>query len=283
MEDFIAGDINVLVCTTILESGIDIPNANTIIVENADRLGLAQLYQIRGRVGRADKQAYAYITYRRDKMLSEEADKRLKAIKEFTEFGSGFKIAMRDLEIRGAGSLLGEMQHGHMDQVGYDMYCKILDEVIKELKGIPVEEELDVQIDINISSYIPDEFIDNSSQKIEIYQNIALCKSEEDIQNVVDEIIDRYGHMPEEIENLLEITRIKNLCKEIGIVKVSQKRDGVIFYCEMSKFNSENITKILETYKNRVQFSPGKNSYITLKNIGNNIIKEVKEFLKICE
>ena len=283
MEEFIAGNINVLVCTTILESGIDIPNANTIIVENADRLGLAQLYQIRGRVGRADKQAYAYITYRRDKMLSEEADKRLKAIKEFTEFGSGFKIAMRDLEIRGAGSLLGEMQHGHMDQVGYDMYCKILDEVIKELKGLPVEEELDVQIDINISSYIPDEFIDNSSQKIEIYQNIALCKSEEDIQNVVDEIIDRYGHMPEEIENLLEITRIKNLCKKIGIVKVSQKRDGVIFYCEMSKFNNDNVTKILQTYKNRVQFSPGKNSYITLKNIGNNVIKEVKEFFKICE
>ena len=283
MEDFIVGDINVLVCTTILESGIDIPNANTIIVENADRLGLAQLYQIRGRVGRADKQAYAYITYRRDKMLSEEADKRLKAIKEFTEFGSGFKIAMRDLEIRGAGSLLGEMQHGHMDQVGYDMYCKILDEVIKELKGIPVEEELDVQIDINISSYIPDEFIEDSSQKIEIYQNIALCKSEEDIQNVVDEIIDRYGHMPEEIENLLEITRIKNLCKEIGIVKVSQKRDAVIFYCETNKFKSENVTKILQKYKNRVQFSPGKNSYITVKNIGNNIIKEIKEFLKICE
>ena len=283
MEDFIVGDINVLVCTTILESGIDIPNANTIIVENADRLGLAQLYQIRGRVGRADKQAYAYITYRRDKMLSEEADKRLKAIKEFTEFGSGFKIAMRDLEIRGAGSLLGEMQHGHMDQVGYDMYCKILDEVIKELKGIQVEEELDVQIDINISSYIPDEFIEDSSQKIEIYQNIALCKSEEDIQNVVDEIIDRYGHMPEEIENLLEITRIKNLCKEIGIVKVSQKRDAVIFYCETNKFKSENVTKILQKYKNRVQFSPGKNSYITVKNIGNNIVKEIKEFLKICE
>ncbi len=141
MLDFIKGEINVLVCTTILESGIDIPNANTIIVENADRLGLAQLYQIRGRVGRADKQAYAYITYKRDKIINEVADKRLKAIKEFTELGSGFKIAMRDLEIRGAGSLLGEMQHGHMDQVGYDTYCKLLDEVIKESKGIKVEED----------------------------------------------------------------------------------------------------------------------------------------------
>ena len=283
MEEFIEGKTNVLVCTTILESGIDIPNANTIIVENADRLGLAQLYQIRGRVGRADKQAYAYITYRRDKMLSEEADKRLKAIKEFTEFGSGFKIAMRDLEIRGAGSLLGEMQHGHMDQIGYDMYCKILDEVVKEMKGIKVEEELDVQIDINVSSYIPDEFIDNSSQKIEIYQNIALCKSEIDIQNVVDEIIDRYGRMPEEIENLLEITRIKNLCREKGISKISQKKDGIIFYIEVSRFDNENIEILLNKYKNRIQFSPGKTSYITLKNIGTDIISVIKEFLKNCK
>ena len=283
MEEFIEGKTNVLVCTTILESGIDIPNANTIIVENADRLGLAQLYQIRGRVGRADKQAYAYITYRRDKMLSEEADKRLKAIKEFTEFGSGFKIAMRDLEIRGAGSLLGEMQHGHMDQIGYDMYCKILDEVVKEMKGIKVEEELDVQIDINVSSYIPDEFIDNSSQKIEIYQNIALCKSETDIQNVVDEIIDRYGRMPEEIENLLEITRIKNLCREKGISKISQKKDGIIFYIEVSRFDNENIEILLNKYKNRIQFSPGKTSYITLKNIGTDIISVIKEFLKNCK
>ena len=282
MEEFIRGETNVLVCTTILESGIDIPNANTIIVENADRLGLAQLYQIRGRVGRSDRQAYAYITYKRDKMLSEEADKRLKAIKEFTEFGSGFKIAMRDLEIRGAGSLLGEMQHGHLDQVGYDMYCKILDEVVKEMKGIEVEEEIDVQIDINVSSYIPDEFIDNSNQKIEIYQNIALCKNEEDIQNVVDEIIDRYGRIPEEIENLLEITRIKNLCRQKGIVKIAQKLNSVVFYFDMDKFNGDNVQALLEKYKNRMQFSPGKNNYITLKNVQNDIIKEIKDFLEIC-
>ena len=149
MKDFVDQKSNVLVCTTILESGIDIPNANTIIVENADRLGLAQLYQIRGRVGRSDKQAYAYITYRRDKTLSEVADKRLKAIKEFTEFGSGFKIAMRDLEIRGAGSLLGEVQHGHMEQIGYDMYCKLLDEVVKEIQGEEVIEEIDIQSNLN--------------------------------------------------------------------------------------------------------------------------------------
>ena len=283
MEEFIKGETNVLVCTTILESGIDIPNANTIIVENADRLGLAQLYQIRGRVGRSDRQAYAYITYKRDKMLSEEADKRLKAIKEFTEFGSGFKVAMRDLEIRGAGSLLGEMQHGHLDQVGYDMYCKILDEVVKEMKGIKVEEEIDVQIDINVSSYIPDEFIDDSTQKIEIYQNIALCKNEEDIQNVVDEIIDRYGRIPEEIENLLEVTRIKNLCRQKGIIKIMQKENNVIFYFDIDKFNGENIQVMLDKYKNRMQFSLGRNNYITIKNIEQGeIIKEIKEFLEIC-
>ena len=168
MEEFIEKKTNVLVCTTILESGIDIPNANTIIVENADRMGLAQLYQIRGRVGRSSRQAYAYITYKKDKMLAEVADKRLKALKEFTEFGSGFKIAMRDLEIRGAGSLLGEIQSGHLEQVGYDTYCTLLDEVVKEMKGEEIEPSIDIQIDLNVTSYIPDEYISDSSQKIEI-------------------------------------------------------------------------------------------------------------------
>ena len=194
MEEFIQGNLDVLVCTTILESGIDIPNANTIIVENADRMGLAQLYQIRGRVGRSDRQGYAYITYKRDKLLSEVADKRLKAIKEFTEFGSGFKIAMRDLEIRGAGSLLGEIQHGHLEQVGYDTYCNLLDEVVKEIQGEVVTPEIDVQIDLDATCYIPDTYISDSSQKIEMYQEIALCKNEEDIQNVIDEMIDRFGN-----------------------------------------------------------------------------------------
>ena len=278
MMDFIQKKINVLVCTTILESGIDIPNANTIIVENADRLGLAQLYQIRGRVGRSDRQAYAYITYKREKLLSEVADKRLKAIKEFTEFGSGFKIAMRDLEIRGAGSLLGEIQHGHMEQVGYDTYCKLLDEVVKEMKGIEVKEEQDIQLDIDVSSYIPDNFIESNSQKIEIYQNIALCRTEEDIQNVIDEIIDRYGHMPEELENLIEIARIKNLCKEANVLKISQRKDKVVFYFDKSKFNPEIVDKLIKKYSSNIRFSTGVEPYITL-NIGNKIIEEIKAFL----
>lgn len=281
MQDFIDKKTNVLVCTTILESGIDIPNANTIIVENADRLGLAQLYQIRGRVGRSDVQAYAYITYRRDKMLSEDADKRLKAIKEFTEFGSGFKIAMRDLEIRGAGSVMGEIQHGHMEQVGYDMYCKLLDEVVKEIQGETIEEEIEIQIDLNVSSFIPDEFIENASQKIEIYQNIASCKNEEDIQNVIDEIIDRYGKFPQEIENLIEIARIKNLAREKFVLKIVQRGNNIIYYFDEKKFDVGKIEKLMRIYKAKIKFSPSKVSpYITVQ-ISNDfeILKECKQFL----
>ncbi len=280
MQDFIDKKIDVLVCTTILESGIDIPNANSIIVEDADRLGLAQLYQIRGRVGRSNRQAYSYIMYKKNKLLSEVADKRLKAIKEFTEFGSGFKIAMRDLEIRGAGSILGELQHGHMEQVGYDMYCKLLDEVIREMKGIEVEEEKDIQIDINVSSFIPDEFIDNSNQKIEIYQNIALCKSEDDIKDVVDEIIDRYGNIPSEIENLLDIARIKNMAKEKNIIKIIQRQDKVVFYFDDKTFDLTLVDKMIKKYGTRIKFSPGMNPYITYK-LSNpiDVLKETKEFL----
>lgn len=280
MQDFINGETNVLVCTTILESGIDIPNANTIIVENADRLGLAQLYQIRGRVGRSNRQAYAYITYKKDKIINEDADKRLKAIKEFTELGSGFKIAMRDLEIRGAGSLLGEMQHGHMDQVGYDTYCKLLDEVVKEYKGIKVEEEPDVVIDLNVSSFIPDTYIENNTQKIEVYQNIALCRTEEDIKTVTEDILDRYGKMPVEMESLMGIARIKELCKEMGIIKLSQKENRVVFYFNPESF-ALNVADLIAEYNNRIKFSTGVNPYVTLtlKNT-DNVIDEVMEFLK---
>jgi len=281
MLDFVNKDINVLVCTTILESGIDIPNANTIIVEDADRLGLAQLYQIRGRVGRSDKQAYAYITYKRDKLINEVAEKRLKAIKEFTEFGSGFKIAMRDLEIRGAGSLIGEMQHGHMDQVGYDTYCKLLDEVVKEMKGIEIEEDIDVSIDINVSSYIPDSYIENGSQKIEVYQNIALCNTDEDIKNIEEDIVDRFGKMPKEVINLLEIARIKGMCKKLGITKINQKQSSIVF-----NFNPEtfimDIDSIVKKYKNRVRFSPAREPYITFRlENQDNVLNEIIEFLNM--
>ena len=282
MQEFVEHKSNVLVCTTILESGIDIPNANTIIVENADRMGLAQLYQIRGRVGRSDKQAYAYITYKRDKLLSEVADKRLKAIKEFTEFGSGFKIAMRDLEIRGAGSLLGEIQSGHLEQVGYDTYCNLLDEVVKEMKGIQVKPERDIQIDLNVTSYIPDEYISDSNQKIEIYQDIALCKNEEDIQNIIDEIIDRFGNMPNELENLIDIARIKYLAKDVQISKIISKNLSVLFSFEDSKFEYD-VIKMVKDYGDMLKFSAGIKPMITLKIGTKNemkVLSDVTEFLK---
>ena len=282
MEDFIEGKTDILVCTTILESGIDIPNANTIIVEDADRMGLAQLYQIRGRVGRSGRQGYAYITYKRDKLLSEIADKRLKAIKEFTEFGSGFKIAMRDLEIRGAGSLLGEIQHGHLEQVGYDTYCNLLDEVVREIQGEVVTPEIDVQIDLDATCYIPDTYISDSSQKIEMYQEIALCKNEEDIQNVIDEMIDRFGNMPKEIENLIEIARIKILCKKLNISKVQGKRNFVVFIFEPGEINID-VNELAKRYKNRIKFTQGIKPQITLTLENTDEIKmlqEIEEFLK---
>ena len=282
MEDFVDKKINVLVCTTILESGIDIPNANTIIVENADRMGLAQLYQIRGRVGRSDRQGYAYITYKKDKVLAEEADKRLKAIKEFTEFGSGFKIAMRDLEIRGAGSLIGEIQHGHLEEVGYDTYCRLLDEVVKEEQGIEVKPEFDVQIDLNVTSFIPESYISDSNQKIEIYQDIALCKDEKDIQDVIDELIDRFGDIPAEVEKLLEISRIKQLAKAKGVSKISSKKDAVVFTYDNNLFDASCVQPLIKEYGNRIRFSPGVKPMITLKIANNSeetILQEIKIFL----
>ena len=284
MQEFIEHKIDVLVCTTILESGIDIPNANTIIVENADRLGLAQLYQIRGRVGRSDRQGYAYITYRRDKLLSEIADKRLKAIKEFTEFGSGFKIAMRDLEIRGAGSMLGEIQSGHMEQVGYDTYCKLLDEVVKEMQGIEVKQEQEVQIEINLSSYIPDSYIEDSSQKIEIYQDIALCRTNKDIEDVIDEIIDRYGSMPEEVENLIEIARIKILARKAAIIKVTQKEKSIVLNLDREniKVDENTVKALVSKYGLDLRFSAGVEPYITLRVNSKDekeIIEKIKEML----
>ena len=191
---------------------------------------------------------------------------------------------MRDLEIRGAGSLLGEIQHGHMEQVGYDTYCKLLDEVVKDIQGIKYEEEKEVQIDLNVSSYIPDKYIENTSQKIEVYQNIAISKTEEEIRDVIDEVTDRYGNMPSELENLLDIARIKILSKEKNIFKVTQKINNVIFYLDNNKFNMENIDLLLKKYKDNIRFSPGLEAYITFKNSrkleDKIILKNIINFLK---
>ena len=282
MYDFSEKKIDVLVCTTIVETGLDIPNANTMIIENADKMGLAQLYLIRGRVGRKDKQAYAYITYRKNKLLSENSEKRLKAIKEFTEFGSGFKIALRDLEIRGAGNILGSEQHGHMEAIGYEMYCKLLDDAVKVLKGETVYEDIEIQIDLKISAYIPDTYIENQNQKIEVYQNIALCTENEHILEIIDEMVDRYGSIPIEVENLIEIAKIKNICRKLGIFEISQKQNKLIFKIgENNNINGDNIVKLVDKY--RLEISIENNMII--KRLKSNeqeyILDIVKDFLQI--
>lgn len=239
MARFIDHEIDILVCTTILESGIDIHNANTIVIENADKLGLAALYQIRGRVGRSSRLAYAYITYKKNKSLSEVAEKRLKAIKDFTEFGSGFKIAMRDLEIRGAGNILGKAQHGHMVSVGYELYLSMLEKAIKqEREGKEDNDDnisfKEVKIDIPVSAYIPDSYIPNLMQKIAMYHKISEAADEQEITNIVDEMLDRFGDLPKETNNLIKVVEIRNLCRRIGITKVSIKNKHVVLESEKS-------------------------------------------------
>lgn len=246
MIDFMEHKLDVIVCTTILESGIDIQNANTIIIENADRLGLAQLYQIRGRVGRSSRLSYAYITYKKNKGLSEISEKRLKAIRDFTEFGSGFKIALRDLEIRGAGNLLGSEQHGHMQKVGYDMYLALLEKAIKEEKdGIDTdgkkEVEQDIKIELNVSAYISDEYISNSIQKISMYQKISDIKTKEETIEIIAELLDRYGEIPKEVENLIKIVEIRNEARSMGITRIYQKENFLIFEPSNLKYRLTNL------------------------------------------
>ena len=224
---------DILVCTTILESGIDIPNANTIIIENADKLGLAQLYQIRGRVGRSNRLAYAYVTYNKGSVLTEEASKRLGAIKDYSEFGSGFKIALRDLEIRGAGNILGAEQHGHMMMVGYDMYAALLNKAVEKEKlkidSVQTIDKTEIKIMLDISANIPNEYISDAVIKIEMYQKLSNATNDNEIQNVIEELIDRFGDIPEETLNLIEIVRIRNKCKIIGIDEVKIASDFVWF------------------------------------------------------
>ncbi len=232
MIKFINHELDVIVCTTILESGIDIPNANTIIIENSDKLGLAQLYQIRGRVGRSNRIAYAYITYQKNRQISEISEKRLKAISDFTEFGSGFKIALRDLEIRGAGNMLGREQHGHMAKVGYEMYLTLLERAIKEEKegnhDAKDEVQKEVKIELNVSAYISDNYIKNQVQKISMYQRISDIQDKESSLDVIDELLDRYGDIPKETENLIKIVEIRNIARKLGITRIYQDANYVI-------------------------------------------------------
>jgi len=259
------GEIDILVCTTIVETGLDIPNVNTMIIEDADRLGLSQLYQLRGRVGRSNRRAYCYLTYRRVQALREEAVKRLSAIREFTEFGSGFKIAMRDLEIRGAGNLLGAEQHGHMETVGYDMYCRLLEESVNELQGRPAQEEdWEPQLDFEADAYIPASYIKSHRLRLEFYKKIAACVSEEDCSEVADELIDRFGDYPLSVGNLLSAMRIKALAKETGISQVALREGRVLCYFK-DGFNPAWIAELVNLYSGRIMLSAGNKPYFSCR------------------
>ena len=271
MLDFINGDIDVLVSTTIIETGLDISNANTMIIHDADQLGLSQMYQLRGRVGRSNRMAYAFLMYKRDKLLKEVAEKRLSAIREFTDLGSGFKIAMRDLEIRGAGNLLGAEQHGHMEAVGYDLYCKMLNEAVKHLKGESEEEPYTTTIDLNVDAFIPASYIPNEYQKLDIYKRIASIETEEEKDDMLEELIDRFGDIPKKVQQLLSIALLKALAHEVYVISVEQK--GQVFkftMYEKAKVRVEKIPVLLEKFKGCLKFTVDTNPYFTYQKLAKN-------------
>ncbi len=286
MYDMVNGKTDVLVCTTIIETGLDIPNANTIIIEDADKMGLAQLYQLRGRVGRSNRAAYAYLTYHKDKILSEVASKRLRAVKEFTEFGSGFKIAMRDLEIRGAGNILGPEQHGHMDAVGYDMYCKLLKESVQEAQGLKVEEETEVSVDINIDAYLPEIYIKNHNQRIDIYKKIAAVETEDDKFEIEDELIDRFGDIPKAVQNIIDVAALKSPAKNAGIFEITQSGDSLLLKFHEEFIDANLIMGLDRTYPKRIKLLSDekpivsyalKGDYKNILNTVSNLIYVIKE------
>ena len=250
MYDFIDGEIDVLVSTTIIETGLDISNVNTMIVHDADNMGLSQLYQLRGRVGRSNRTAYAFFMYKRDKMLREVAEKRLAAIKEFTDLGSGFKIAMRDLEIRGAGNLLGAKQHGHMQAVGYDLYCKMLDEAVKNLKGISTAQDFETTIDLDVDAFIPPAYIVNEVQKLDIYKRIAGIENQNECDDMREELLDRFGEIPAAVENLLRIAMIRVSAHQLFITEIRGRNEEIRFTLKPdAQIRVEKIPELLKKYE----------------------------------
>ncbi len=259
MFDFVNGDIDVLVSTTIIETGLDIPNANTMIIHDADRMGLSQLYQLRGRVGRSNRVSYAFLMYKRDKMLKEEAEKRLQAIREFTELGSGIKIAMRDLEIRGAGNVLGAEQHGHMEAVGYDLYCKLLNQAVQALKGKRIEEEdFQTVVDCDINAYIPAGYIKNEYQKLDIYKRISTIENEEEYMDMQDELIDRFGEMPKAVENLLKVAYLKALAHQAYMTEVNINHQEIrMTMYPKARLNMDGLPGLIARYQGTLKVRPG--------------------------
>ena len=271
MYEFISGETDVLVSTTIIETGLDISNANTMIVHDADQMGLSQLYQLRGRVGRSNRTAYAFLMYRRGKYLSEVAEKRLHAIREFTDLGSGFKIAMRDLEIRGAGNLLGAEQHGHMQAVGYDLYCKMLNEAVKELKGTAkVEEQYETVLDLETDAYIPDSYMKNEAQKLDIYKRIASIENAEECEDMLEELTDRFGDPPKAVMNLLEIARLKAMAHSLYITEISGNPNRLkLTMYEKAKIEVTNIPKLVERYQGALKFQAAESPYFLYERKNN--------------
>lgn len=287
MLEFLAGSYDVLVCTTIIESGLDISNVNTLIVKEADNFGLAQLYQLRGRVGRSNRIAYAYFTFRKDKVLNEAAEKRLGAIREFTEFGSGYKIAMRDLEIRGAGNLLGAEQHGHIAAVGFDMYCRLLEEAVQEARGEVVDRPVETTVELPVEAYIPDEYIPDTNQKVEIYRRIAKNIDEEQLPEIEEELVDRFGDLPDPVQNLLGIARLKIMAGKLKIKSVSKQQDFYKFlFAADHSLNGEKLVKISERYPGRVKFNNSEEEFeirFKLRDGGIpplELLERLQEFLK---
>lgn len=280
MISFLEKEIDVLVCTTIIETGLDIANVNTIIIYDADKMGLSQLYQLRGRVGRSNRIAYGYFVYEKNKVLTEVAEKRLRAIKEFTEFGSGFKIAMRDLEIRGAGNLLGTEQHGHIEAIGYDLYVKYLQEAIKKLKGEKVEEQIDTTIDIKVDGYISDKYIEDEEQKIEIYKKIASISSLDEYRELIDELIDRFGDIPQEVNNLMDISYIRYLGSKNDIKDIYQRDKEIILeFKSLEDISLELLKYLSHEYDRKLVFDLSKKPAFKLR-WKEDILGELKSLLE---
>ena len=286
-QHLLNGEIDILVCTTLIETGIDVRNCNTLIIEDADRMGLAQLYQIRGRVGRSGRKAYAYFTFRRDKTLTDIAQKRLSAIREFTAFGSGFRIAMRDLQIRGAGSLLGHSQHGHMEAVGYDLYVKMLGQTIARAKGEPIQrDKSECLVDLRVDAYIPEKYIADGPGRIEAYKRIAAIQTPEDAADVLDELIDRYGDPPPSVSDLVNVSLVRVQATAVGVYEVTQKKDTLVLQVET--LDVPMIRGLLVAFNGRVTAGAGSKPYLSVTlqkdekplELLQSILKAMGEILK---
>lgn len=273
MYSFVNGDIDVLVSTTIIETGLDISNVNTMIIHDSDRYGLSQLYQLRGRIGRSNRTAYAFLMYRKNVMLKETAEKRLAAIREYTDLGSGFKIAMRDLELRGAGNLLGAQQHGHMNAVGYDLYCKMLNEAVKEAKGIHTMEDFETSVDLNVDAYIPDSYISNEFQKLDIYKRIAGIETQQDYDDMLEELLDRFGEPGKAVLNLLAIAKLKAIAHQGYVTEIKQTGKIVRFTLyEKARLNTEGFPALMQKYRRGLQFKNEQEPKFILEPQGNLIL-----------